>query len=256
MSLKSLRVFAPVLLFALLLGASSTAYADALSITSFTLNNLQFTAATGTAQFTLSGATARADAGNSLGQNVSNIDNTFPLAGATASVNFAGANATANATTVSMSGSSSASVSGCSCSAGSAAILFLSGTLVVSGTEGMVNVDISGLRTLMFHAETDQFGKYAETAITFDILVNGSVVFSVQIDHLISVGPNGLADVQTTSPLAGTISLQSGVENTILIRASPSSLVINEVPEPATIVLLASGLGFLVHRLRRSKHPL
>jgi hypothetical protein len=106
----------------------------------------------------------------------------------------------------------------------------------------------------MFHAQTDQFGKYAETAITFDILVNGSVVFSVQIDHLISVGPNGLADVQATSPIAGTITLQSGVENTILIRAAPSSLVINEVPEPATIVLLVSGLGFMTGVLKKRRN--
>jgi hypothetical protein len=254
MGITSLRVFVRIVVFGLLLGASSTAYADALSITSFSLNNLQFTAATGTAQFTVTGATARADAGNSFGQSVSNIDNTFPLAGAVANVNFASSNASANATTVSMSGSSSAHVSGCSCSAGSAAIMFLSGTLVVTGTEGMVNVDISGLRTLMFHAQTDQFGKYAETAITFDILVNGSVVFSVQIDHLISVGPNGLADVQATSPIAGTITLQSGVENTILIRAAPSSLVINEVPEPATIVLLVSGLGFMTGVLKKRRN--
>ena len=254
MGITSLRVFVRIVVFGLLLGASSTAYADALSITSFSLNNLQFTAATGTAQFTVTGATARADAGNSFGQSVSTIDNTFPLAGAVANVNFASSNASANATTVSMSGSSSAHVSGCSCSAGSAAIMFLSGTLVVTGTEGMVNVDISGLRTLMFHAQTDQFGKYAETAITFDILVNGSVVFSVQIDHLISVGPNGLADVQATSPIAGTITLQSGVENTILIRAAPSSLVINEVPEPATIVLLVSGLGFMTGVLKKRRN--
>src|SRR5689334_14733488 len=51
MGFTSLRVFVRIVIFGVLLGASSTAYADALSITSFTLNNLQFTAATGTAQF-------------------------------------------------------------------------------------------------------------------------------------------------------------------------------------------------------------
>jgi len=41
---KSLKVFAGVLMLGLLLGASSTAYADAFSLTSFSFSNLQFTA--------------------------------------------------------------------------------------------------------------------------------------------------------------------------------------------------------------------
>lgn len=253
MKVTSRKVFVRVLVFGLLLGAASTAYADALSITSFTVSNLQFTAATGTAQFTLTGASARADASNSFGQSVSNLSNDFPLAAATANVNFASANGTANATTVSLSGSSSASIGGCSCSAGSASVLTLTGTLVVVGTEGMVNVDISGLQTLLLHLETDEFGRYAESAINFDILVNGLPVFSVQIDQLVSIGPNGLADIQGSSQIARTISLQAGTENTILVRAVPSSLVINEVPEPATIVMLVSGLGFMTGLLRKRR---
>ena len=42
MRVKSLKVFTGVLMFGLLLGASSTAYADAFSITSFSFTNLQF----------------------------------------------------------------------------------------------------------------------------------------------------------------------------------------------------------------------
>ena len=64
MRFKSLKVFTGVLMFGLLLGASSTAYADAFSLTSFSLTNLQFTPSAGTAQFTLTGVMARADAGN------------------------------------------------------------------------------------------------------------------------------------------------------------------------------------------------
>ena len=57
---KSLRVVLRVLVFGLLLGASSTAYADALVITSFSFGNLQFTPAAGTAVFTPTGASVRA----------------------------------------------------------------------------------------------------------------------------------------------------------------------------------------------------
>ena len=67
MRVKSLRVFVPVLLLGLLLGASSTANADTVVLSSFSLGNLQFNPATGTAVLTPTGASARALATNSLG---------------------------------------------------------------------------------------------------------------------------------------------------------------------------------------------
>src|SRR5687767_4826562 len=103
---KSIKVFVRVLVFGLLLGASSTAaYADAFSLTSFTVTNLQFTASTGTAQFTLTGAMARTEATN-LAQTQSIISTNFPIAQSSAAVNGASASATANAATHSVSGES------------------------------------------------------------------------------------------------------------------------------------------------------
>ena len=253
MRVTSPRVYLRVLVFGLVLGASSTAYADAVSLTSFSVSNLQFTARTGTAQFTPTAASARAQAENSSGQLVNNVANTFPLSVATASVNFASASGTANASTVSLSGNTSASVGDCTCSASSFVIATLTGTLVITGAEGMVDVDITGLQSLLLHVQTNQSGVLAETEILFDMLVNGSTVFSLQIDQLIPIGPNGLAHVEGTSQIARTISLQAGTENTILIRALPRSLVVNEVPEPATVVLLVSGLGFMTGVLKKRR---
>lgn len=254
MRVKSLKVFIRVLVFGVFLAASSTAYADNLAITSFTISNLQFTAATGTAQFTLTGTTARALANNTLGESIDNISNTFPVAQATATVNFASAIGTADAATNSMSGSTSAVVGGCSCTAASFALTTFTGTLVIVGAEGMVDVNISALTSQLRHVQTDQFGVRAESEILFDLFVNGSPVFSFQVDLLSPLqGPNLLTLIQGSGQLAGTVRLQSGVQNTIFARLSTGSVAVNEVPEPATVVLLVSSLGFMTGVLKRRK---
>ena len=253
MRVKSFKVFVGLLVFGLLLGASSTAHADTLAITSFTFNNLQFTPATGTAQFTLTGTTARAAATNSFGQNVDNTSNMFPVAQATATVDFASALGTANATTHSLSESTSASIGPCSCTASSFSITTFTGTLVIVGAEGSVNVNISALTSQLRQLQTDEFGVRAQSEILFDLFVDGSPVFSFQVEllHPLS-GPNLSAFIQSSNQLrTGTITLQAGVEHTISARLTTGSFVQSEVPEPSSVVLLISGLGFLTGVLKK-----
>jgi hypothetical protein len=257
MRLKSSKVLLPVMVLGLLLGASSTAYADAFSLTSFSFTNLQFTASAGTAQFTLTGATARAEA-SILPQTQNNISNSFPIAQASAAVNGVTAAATANAATRSVSADTTASLTDCSCSAGSFAQATLTGTLVLSGAEGVIDVNISALRTLLWQVQTDAFGQYAESGLFMDVFVNGVPVFSLQVDALHPIiGPNGGPSmVQASQEISRSIQLQGGTTNSILVRLSSSSLVINsEVPEPATIVMLVSGLGVMtgVFKKRRKR---
>ena len=254
---KSIKVFVRVVLFVLLLGASSTAaYADAFSLTSFTVSNLQFTASTGTAVFTLTGATARTEATN-LAQTQSIISTNFSIAQSNSVVNGASASATANAATHSVSGESTASIGGCTCTAGSFALTLLTGNLVLSGAVGDVDVNITALTTLLREVKTDQFGLHAESETLFDILLNGTVIFSVQVDAMNPTGPNGFARVELSDQVSRTIRLQGGTENTIFVRLSTGSLVMNEVPEPATILLLVSGVGLMtgVLKKRRKKTP-
>jgi len=243
----------------LLLGASSTAYADAFSLTSFSFSNLQFTASAGTAQFTVTGVTARADAGFNGGTQISNTSNSFPIAQASAAVNGVTAAATANAATRSVSADTTASLTDCNCSAGSLAQATLTGTLVLSGTEGMVDVNISAIRSLLWQVQTDAFGEYAESGLFMDLFVNGSPVFSLQVEALHPLtGPNmGPSSVQGSSEISRSISLQGNSTNTIFVRLSSTSLVINnEVPEPATIVMLVSGLGVMTGVIKKRRRGL
>ena len=255
MPVKIFKVFLRVLVFGLLLGASSTAYADTLAITSFTVGNLQFTPATGTAQFTLTNTTARSLATNTFGQNIDNLSNMFPVAQATATVDFASALGTANANTNSLSTSTSASVNACSCTASSFSQVTFTGTLVIVGAEGSVNVNISALESQLRQLQTDQSGVRAQSEILFDLFVNGSPVFSFQIELLHPLmGPNLSALIQSSNNLrTGTITLQAGVENTIFARLSIGSFAQSEVPEPTTVVLLVSGLGFLTGLLKKRR---
>ena len=254
MRFKSLKVFAGVLMLGLLLGASSTAYADAFSLTSFSFNNLQFTPSVGTAQFTATSTTARAEAGILGGVQVTNSSSSFPIAQATALVNGISASAIANGATNSVSATSTAFLGGCTCQGGAGGFAMLTGTLVLSGADGPVNVSISALRSMLWQVQTDAFGRYAESGLTMDVLVNGSVVFSFQVDALHPLlGPNQSSMLQAAEQISRTITLQGGSTNTIGVRIGATSLVINEVPEPASIVLLVSGLGALTGVLKKRR---
>ena len=255
MRVKSLKPFVPLVLFVVLLSASSTAHADNVAITTYGISNLQFTAATGTAQLTVTGASARAQAQNSFGEIVNNTSNALPLAVATATVNFASATGMANAAGISISGTASASIGGCSCTANAFSIVTLTGTLVVLGAEGMVDVNISGLATLVNDLATDQFGVRAEAEILFNVHVNGPPVFSLQVERLLPLsGPNRRALIAGETPVSGTVRVQAGTQNSIFIVLTTGSIVESEVPEPATIVMLVSGLGFMTGVLKKRRN--
>jgi len=249
MRVKSLRVFVSVLLFGLLLGASSTAHADTVVITQFSFGNLQFNPATGTTVFTPTGASARAVATNSFGQTQDITSNTFPIAQQTAVVTFANATQSTNAGNQTANSTSSVSVGACTCSASSFGIGIFTGTLVILGGEGNVDVTFSITPFATGQITTDQFGVRGQAEAFYNLLVNGRSVLSQ--DQLLSevVGPNqtGLFGLGPVT-ISHVFSLQFGVVNTIELRMGTVAFgenEVNEVPEPATVVLLVSGLGFM-----------
>lgn len=254
MRVKSLRVFVCVLLFGLLLGASSTAHADAVVITSF-VSNLQFNPATGTAVFTPAGASARAQATNTLGETQDITSNTFPVSQATALVTFASSSISLNATNLTANATSLVTVGGCTCTASSFGLGVFTGTLVILGGEGNVDVTFSLLPFATGQVMTDQFGTFGEAEVSYNLLLNGLSVLS-QDQMLIRVdGPNQTGQFQLgPGGVSKVFSLQFGAVNTIEFRIGASAAggnEVSEIPEPATVVLLFSGVGFMAGVLKK-----
>jgi len=254
MRVKSLKVFVRVLLVGLLLGASSTAYADTLVITSFSFG-VQFTPAVGTAVFTPTGASARAVSMNTLGENQDITSNTFPVAQQTASVTFTNASGSANAINQTATANSFVSVGGCTCTASSFSIATFTGTLVILGGEGDVNVTILPMPFATGQVATDQFGVFGFASISWTLTLNDVPVFFTD-EMLIEVRePNQTGGFQLTPGLLSrTFTLQSGATNTIGVRIFAGSAGGSAVPEPATVVLLVSGLGLMTGVLKKKRN--
>lgn len=253
---KSFKVFIRILMFGLLLGASSTAYADTVVITSFSFGNLQVTPSVGTVAFTPTGASARAAAMNSLGENQDLTSSTFPIAQSAAIVTFANSSGSASATNQTASVTSFVSVGGCACAASAFALASFNTTFVIQGGDGGVDVTISSMPFATGQVSTDQFGVFAHASIAWSLILNGVPVFSTD-EMLIEVsGPNQTGQFQLgPGSISRVFTLQAGVTNTLSVNISAVSAGASSVPEPATVVLLVSGLGFMtgVIKKRRKK---
>lgn len=261
MTRRSLKTFVQILLLGLLLSTPSVAYADAIIMGSVSFSNLQITPAAGTIMFTPpTTLTATTQALNSFADNDIDFSNTLPTAQANAAVLWASASAMANATDFSANANSMVAVTGpCSavtfCSAVSFGVATVSGNFVILGGTGNVNVTISGLFATMQSVMTDQFGLLAQSDVSYSIAVDDVLSFSNAFT-VVAVDPNLSDQRSRMDQLTAAVSLEFNVIHTISIEIQAQSLginEINEVPEPATVVLLMSGLAFVPGFLRKRK---
>ena len=251
MRVKSLRVFVQVVVFGLLLGASSTAYADTVVITSFSFG-LQVSPAAGTVAFTPTAASTRAVATNSLGENQDITSNTFPVAQAAPIVTFANSAGTANATNLTAIANSFVSVGGCACTASAFVLASFNTTFVIQGGDGNVDVTLLPMPFATGQVATDQFGQFAHAQISWKVTLNGVVVFFTDEMLREVSGPNQTGGFQLTPGLLSrTFTLQHGVPNTLSVEISSVAAGVSTVPEPATVALLVSGLGFMIGVLKK-----
>ncbi len=252
MSRKPLRLIVQVVLVGLLLGVWSTAaYADAISVSAVTFSNLQITPAAGTVTFTPTASSTVALATNSLGQTAPVMSNTFPIAQSNTAVTFASSSAVANANTFTATANSLVALTDCTCAASSAGQANLSATFVITGGEGNVNVNISALFTTMSSLMTDQNGLFDQSQVITTLTVDGVAIFDVT--NVFNITTNA-SDVQSRiHQVSEAVTLAFNVPHTISIHIHAGSFAEHQVPEPATAVLLVSGLGFMAGFVKKRR---
>ena len=254
MKRKSLRT--SVLLLGLLLVTCSSAYADAISFTSVTLTNVQLISSAGTIVFSppqgSSPTSASGAVANSFGEEEADQSEHPTLAQAAASVNFANASGTSNLTNLSLSATSSATPLDCVCSAEAEGLAVLRQSFMIVGGSGNVDLTLSALLQSIQNIDTDVSSLFAASDARVTLQVFGVQSFS--FDSSIGVGPNDAAFVVRQIQISEVLTLQFNQQYNLFVFVGANSRAgQNEIPEPATVVLLVSGLGFMAGFVRKRR---
>ena len=123
---------------------------------------------------------------------------------------------------------------------------------MITGGTGSVNVTLSALLQTVQNVVTDQFSLSAESDIFIDVQVNRVNIFSV--DSRLSIGPNNSATIEMQRQLSQVLTLQFGQTNLfeVFVRVD-SRAAQGEIPEPATVVLLVSGLASMAGFVKKRR---
>ena len=253
MKSTSLRILVRTLLFGVFLIIPSSVYADAFSLTVVNFSNIQVTSSSGSITFGVWQANAFSTAGHNLGgltEQTNTATSNGGLAVATTTVTFASATGVANAANPSVNASSTVDIENCVCAASSIGRGTISNTFTVIGVDGTVDVNISGFLDSLQILTTDEFGVLAQSQIVLSVFVDSFSVFSMEFPRL-TIGTNSMDVLQIIQQLAGTIAVQANTQHTVTISIQADSSGVDAVPEPATAVLLLSGIGFMTGLIRK-----
>lgn len=244
-----------VLLLGLVLGAAASAQADTIAITSVSLNNLQIVPTSGTVVLSAPQAGQQTAAGAAATNNFdeeSGSQQEGPThSQANTSVTFATSSAVSDFPTLSLNASNNVTLSGCTCSGETEAVAFIRASFMITGGTGNVDVTISGLLHTVQTLMTDQFSQFAVSRARFNLQVSDGNVFS--FDSNVRIGPNDSNSMDTQTQLSQVLTLVFGQQYNLLVFIGADSRAAESVPEPATVVLLFSGLGFMTGLVRKQR---
>lgn len=120
------------------------------------------------------------------------------------------------------------------------------------GGSGNVEVKFSALLQTMQNLMTDEFSLFtaSDARINLQVLDVGSFSF----DSRLNIGPNGSTVIDMQRQLSEVLTLQFDQQYTLLVFVGANSRgAQSEVPEPATAVLLVSGLGFMAGFVKKRR---
>lgn len=255
MTRKSLRTW--VLLLGLLLVTSSSADADTIAITSISLSNLQLVPTSGTIVFsgpqTGSRTTASAAASNSATNGLFEESSTFSQsptrAEAVTTITLASAAGVSDFPNSLFSATSNVTLSGCTCTGEAEALASLNESFMIVGGTGNVNVTLSALFQSIHILTTDELSLFAASQNDLVLQIGGVDTFFFHFGFSI---PSGSVNSDIQNQISQVLTLQFNQQYTLgLFLRANSRAAQNEVPEPATVVLLVSGLGFMAGFVRK-----
>ena len=253
MSHKSLATC--ILLLGLLLGAASSIHADTIAITSVSLSNLQIVPTSGTVVLSAPQAGPQTSAGavatNNFDDESGSQQEGPTHSQANASVTFANSSAASDFPTLSLNASNNVTLSGCTCSGETEAVAFIRASFMITGGTGNVDVTISGLLHTVQTLMTDQFSQFAVSRARFNLQVSDGNVFS--FDSNVRIGPNDSNSMDTQTQLSQVLTLVFGQQYNLLVFVGATSEAAETIPEPATVVMFVSGLGFMAGLLKKRR---
>jgi hypothetical protein len=245
-----------VLLLGLLIGTSTSAHADTISLTSVSVINFQIVPTSGTVVLFTSqiGSPTSASGAvvNSLGEESGDSSVSPSFSQAFTSVTFANAGGVSEFSSMSFSANTNVTLSDCTCSAeteGGAALRL--GFMIVGGA-GPVNVTLSALTQTIQNLVTDQFSTFAvsETRIFLNVID----VATFSFDTRFRIGPNESTVIARQNQISEVVTLQFNQQYNIVVSGIATSRAAQtEIPEPATVFLLVSGLGFMTGFVKKSR---
>jgi hypothetical protein len=251
-----------LLLLGLLLVTSSSAYADAISVTSVSVSNIQLVTTSGTIVFGAppfgSRTIAHTVIADGNGDEVADEEQSPTRSEASTTTPLATANAVSDFTNFVVSANSSVLLSGCLCAAEAEGQSILRTTFTIIGGTGNVDVNFSALLETAQNLVTDPFSLSAasDASLRISVFTTDTLtsVINFSFDPRLGIGPNASTALAFQQQLSQVLALQFNQQYTfdIFVRAN-SRATQTEIPEPATVVLLVSGIGFMAGFVKKRR---